>query len=277
VHHGGRRSEAQLAAHTAIRDSSVMDTAPPRPAALVTGGGRGIGLAACRALLAAGHEVWAVSRTRADLDAAIEAVGDPAFHAVSLDVRDEAGIDALVSDIARDRPLRALVAAHGVYPPAASVLDTTVDAFRDVTDINLVGSFVVARAGARAMRDAGGGAIVLVGSANGLAGEHGTVGYNASKAAIHSLAQSFAIDLADYGVRVVAVAPGWVRTAMTEESLTPELLDGRGRYNAQRRIAEPAEVAELIAWLCSPAASYVTGCTIPIDGGQMAEAPGPWK
>jgi NAD(P)-dependent dehydrogenase (short-subunit alcohol dehydrogenase family) len=146
-----------------------------------------------------------------------------------------------------------------------------------ILDIDLRGVVHGTKHAIRAMRDAGGGAIVLVGSANGLAGERGTVGYNASKAAIHSLAQSFAIDLAGDGVRVVAVAPGWVRTAMTEESLTPELLDGRARYNAQRRIAEPAEVAELIAWLCSPAASYVTGCTIPIDGGQMAEAPGPWQ
>jgi NAD(P)-dependent dehydrogenase (short-subunit alcohol dehydrogenase family) len=64
---------------------------------------------------------------------------------------------------------------------------------------------------------------------------------------------------------------------MTEAYITPELASGASRYNAQARIAEPEEVAALIAWLCSPAASYLTGCTIPVDGGQMAEAPGPWS
>ena len=247
-----------------------------RPAALVTGGARGIGLATCRALLAAGHEVWAVSRTASDLDAAAQELADPAFHVTALDARDEAGVDALVADIARERPLRAVVAAHGVYPPPVGVLDTESDAFREVIDINLVGSFLVARAAARAMR-AGGGAIVLVGSANGLAAERGTAAYNASKAALHSLAQTFGVELASAGVRVVAVAPGWVRTAMSEPGVTSDVREGRVRYNAQARVAEPEEVAALIAWLCSPAASFVTGCTVTIDGGQMAEAPGPWS
>ena len=248
-----------------------------RPAALVTGGARGIGLATCRALLADGHEVWGVSRTASDLDAAARALDDPAFHVTALDARDEAGVEALVADIARERPLRAVVAAHGVYPPPVGVLDTESDAFREVIDINLVGSFLVARAAARAMRAGGGGAIVLVGSANGLAAERGTVAYNASKAALHSLAQTFGVELASAGVRVVAVAPGWVRTAMSEPGLTPDVREGRVRYNAQARVAEPEEVAALIAWLCSPAASFVTGCTVTIDGGQMAEAPGPWS
>ncbi len=248
----------------------------PRPGALVTGGARGIGLATCRALLADGHEVWAVSRTQADLDAAAEAVGDRAFHVRALDACDEEGVEALVAEIVRERPLRAAVAAHGIYPPAVPAVETGVDAFRSVTEINLVGAFVVARAAGRAMRAGDGGAIVLVGSANGIAGERGTVAYNASKAAVHSLAQSFAIELASDGVRVAAVAPGWVRTAMTEESITPAIMDGTVRYNAQARVAAAEEVAALIAWLCSPAASFVTGCTIPIDGGQMAEAPGPW-
>jgi meso-butanediol dehydrogenase/(S,S)-butanediol dehydrogenase/diacetyl reductase len=127
------------------------------------------------------------------------------------------------------------------------------------------------------MRRSGGGSIVLVGSANGLGAERGGAAYNVSKAGVHSLAQSLAVDLAADGIRVVAIAPGWVRTAMTEAYIDADLESGRTRYNAQARIAEPAEVAALAAFLCSPAASYMTGCTIPIDGGQMAEAPGPWS
>jgi NAD(P)-dependent dehydrogenase (short-subunit alcohol dehydrogenase family) len=245
--------------------------------ALVTGGARGIGLATCRALLASGHHVTAVSRSADDLAAATAAIRDPRFGTRALDVRDEPGIALLVDEIAAAGPLTAVVAAHGVYPDTRPALETDTAAFREVLDINLVGSFVVAREAARVMRTSGGGSIVLVGSANGLGAERGTAAYNVSKAGIHSLAQSLAVDLAADGIRVVAIAPGWVRTSMTEAYIDADLESGRTRYNAQARIADPAEVAALAAWLCSPAASYVTGCTIPIDGGQMAEAPGPWS
>ena len=252
------------------------DTTPARRA-LVTGGLRGIGLATCQALVAAGYEVTAMSRSQADVGGAIAAAAHPRFHAVSLDVRDGNGVSALIDELATGGQLAAVVAAHGVYPDANLALDTDTAAFREVIEINLIGTFLVAREAARHMRTTGGGAIVLVGSANGLAAEMGTAAYNASKAGIHSLAQSLAVEFARDGIRVVAVAPGWVRTAMTSPHITSELEQGTVRYNAQARVAEPGEVAALIAWLCSPAASYVTGCTIPIDGGQMAEAPGPWR
>ncbi len=245
--------------------------------ALVTGGARGIGLATCQALLASGHRVTAVARSADDLAAATDAIKNARFSTRALDVRDEAGVALLVDELAADGPLVAVVAAHGVYPSARPVLETDTAAFREVLEINLVGSFVVAREAARVMRTSGGGSIVLVGSANGLGAERGTAAYNVSKGGIHSLAQSLAVDLARDGIRVVAIAPGWVRTQMTIDSIDADLESGRTRYNAQARIAEPAEVAALAAWLCSEGASYVTGCTIPIDGGQMAEAPGPWS
>jgi NAD(P)-dependent dehydrogenase (short-subunit alcohol dehydrogenase family) len=255
----------------------VTDADPgAAPHALVTGGLRGIGLATCRALLAAGHDVTAVSRSATDAAAAAASVADARFHAVPLDVRDERAVADLVAEVAAGGRLTAVVAAHGVYPATRAAVDTPTAAWREVLEVNLVGAFIVAREAARLMRTTGGGAIVLVGSANGLGAEPGQSAYNVSKAGIHSLAQSLGVELARDGIRVVAVAPGWVRTAMTEAYITPELASGASRYNAQARIAEPAEVAALIAWLCSPAASYLTGCTIPVDGGQMAEAPGPW-
>ena len=244
--------------------------------ALVTGGARGIGLATCRALLASGHAVTAVAPTAEDLATATDTIRDPRFGTQALDVRDEPGVAQLVDRLAAAGPLTAVVAAHGVYPDARHSLDTDTAAFREVMEINLVGSFVVAREAARVMRASGGGAIVLVGSANGLAAERGTSAYNASKAGIHSLAQTLGLDFAADGIRVVAIAPGWVRTAMTPPDIGADIDARRIRFNAQERIAEPAEVAALAAWLCSPAASYMTGCTVPIDGGQMAEAPGPW-
>jgi NAD(P)-dependent dehydrogenase (short-subunit alcohol dehydrogenase family) len=247
------------------------------PQALVTGGARGIGLATCQALLASGHAVTAIARSSQDLAAATDEIHDPRFTTQALDVRDEPGVALLVDRLAAAGPLTAVVAAHGVYPDARHSLDTDTAAFREVLEINLVGSFVVAREAARVMRASGGGAIVLIGSANGLAAERGASAYNASKAGIHSLAQTLAVDFAADGIRVVAIAPGWVRTAMTPPDIGADIDSRHIRFNAQERIAEPREVAALAAWLCSPAASYMTGCTIPIDGGQMAEAPGPWR
>jgi 3-oxoacyl-[acyl-carrier protein] reductase len=246
------------------------------PQAFVTGGARGIGLAVSRALLRDGLAVTAAARSADDLERARRELAGEAFTAVALDVRDDAAVDAAVTAVAARGPLRVVVAAHGIYPDPEPVPSTPTAAFRGVLETNLVGAFSVASAAARAMRGTGGGAIVLVGSANGLAGEGGQAAYNASKAGVHSLAQTLAVDLAADGIRAVAVAPGWVRTAMTEAHITPEVEAGTVRWNAQRRVAEPEEVAAVVAFLASPAARYVTGCTVPVDGGQMSEAPGPW-
>ena len=242
--------------------------------ALVTGGGRGIGLATCRRLLAAGYEVAAISRSADDLAVATAQIGSTCFHSCAVDVRDVDAVRAVVAAAAGRGPLRAAVLAHGVYPDPLRVADTDRDAFAEVTSINLTGAFVVAREVVRAM--SGGGVLVLVGSANGYAAEVGQVAYNASKAAVHSLVQSIAVDHARDGIRAVGVAPGWVRTRMTEGSITPEMESGAVRYNAQARVAEPDEIAALIAWLCSDDASFLTGSTVTADGGQLAEAPGPW-
>src|SRR5262249_37517709 len=155
-------------------------------------------------LLADGYDVTAISRSAADAAAAAEQIADPRFRPRSLDVRDEAAVVELVAGLATDGLLGAVVAAHGVYPDTRLAVDTATEAFREVLEINLLGAFIVAREAARAMRAAGrGGAIVLVGSANGLGAEVGQSPYNVSKAGVHSLAQSLGVELARDRIRVV--------------------------------------------------------------------------
>ena len=217
-----------------------------------------------RRLAADGYDVHAISRSAADSEAAT-AAGVPAT------VCDVTREDAVEQLIGRLGPLRVIVDAHGVYEHSLPATDTDSDAFRRVLDINVTGAFIAARAAARTMQPGG-----VIGSVNGLAGEPGAAAYNASKAAVHSLTQTLAVELADRGIRVVCVAPGWVRTAMTEFAIDDDVRSGRRRFNPQGRVAEPDEIAALVAWLCTSDAGFITGSVITIDGGQMALLPPAW-
>ncbi|HEY3612139.1 MAG TPA: SDR family oxidoreductase, partial [Gaiellales bacterium] len=142
-------------------------------------------------------------------------------------------------------------------------------------DGSLRGAVLTAVAAARAMVAAGGGRIILIGSANGFHAEPATATYSAVKAAIASVGRGIAADLADRGIVVNVVAPGWTRTPMTEgaaDAMSPADLR---RIMPAARVADPAEIANVVRYLVVNAPSFLNGSTIYVDGGQTAMSPSP--
>ena len=235
---------------------------------IVTGAAQGIGAACARRFAREGAQV-----VLADLDdvrgqVLAEALGGSYRHC---DVGDKAQVDALVAAVleAHGR-IDVLVNNAGIFK-AADFLDVSEADFDAVLRVNLKGSFLVGQAVARAMAAAGRGAIVNMSSVNGTLAIPTIASYNVSKGGINQLTRVMALALADRGVRVNAVAPGTIATELAAKAvLTSE--DARARILSRtpmKRLGEPAEVADVVAWLASDAASYVTGEIVTVDGGRM--------
>jgi NAD(P)-dependent dehydrogenase (short-subunit alcohol dehydrogenase family) len=237
--------------------------------AFITGGVSGIGLATARRLLESGWKVAAVDRDEKALASLRKELGDrPDVFIAALDVTDESAVDATVAKAAQ-----ALGRLHGVVNSAGiaadiPALDTPADLFRKILDVNVVGTFLVARAGARLMKDSGGGAIVNISSIAGVRGSKGRSAYGASKGAVIVLTQVLANDLGRYNIRVNAVAPGPVDTPMVQALHTASDRALWTRYLPLRRYGKPEEIASVIEFLLDGTkSSYVTGEIVAVDGG----------
>ncbi len=192
---------------------------------------------------------------------------------VGCDVSDEASV-ARAFEAVREAfgRIDALVNNAGIGEQTEPTLEQDVAAFDRVLDVHLRGTFLASRAAARHMLAQGGGAIVNIASIAGQAGIPGRNAYGAAKAGIAAMTRSMACEWARRGVRVNAVAPGYVRTALVERLVRVGLIDA-GRIESRTplgRMARPEEIAQVIAFLASPQASFVTGATVNADGGWLA-------
>jgi NAD(P)-dependent dehydrogenase (short-subunit alcohol dehydrogenase family) len=244
-------------------------------AALVTGAGRGLGRAAAEALAEAGAEVWLLARTATDLEAAANAIRDAGgrAHALPCDVTDAGALRSAIGGLAR---LDILVnnAGSNIPEPFVDVSEVHLDR---LLDLNVRSAFLAAQAAAKKMlespdRSARGGAIVNMSSQMGHVGAPGRTVYCLSKHAIEGLTKAMAVELAPQGIRVNSVAPTFVATPMTAPMFQrKEFSDWVHARIPLGRLGEPQDVAAAIVFLCSPAASMITGTSLLIDGGWTAQ------
>ena len=238
--------------------------------ALITGAASGIGLATVAALTGAGWRVAAIDRDEASLAALHKQFPNPRQVQISsADVCDETGIDKLVENIvAQFGRLDGVVNSAGIAADIPA-LDTPVDLFKRILDVNVIGSFIVARAAARVMKASGaGGAIVNIASISGLRGSKGRVAYGASKGAVVTMTQVLANDLAAFGIRVNAIAPGPIETPMVAKVHSEEDRNLYMRYVPMARYGTPQEIASAAVFLLDGTVSgYITGEILAVDGG----------
>ncbi|PDS48508.1 3-oxoacyl-ACP reductase [Rhizobium anhuiense] len=243
--------------------------------AVVTGAARGIGRAIAERLAKAGAKVVIADRDMVEGDlvaAAIVAAGGSAAF-VSLDVTDAVGVAAAVETIhAAHGPVDVLVNNAGIVRNAPAT-EMSLDDWKSVIDIDLGGVFLCAQAFGRRMVEAGRGSIVNISS---ICGEvtvtpQPQVSYNAAKAGVNLLTKSLAVEWAKRGVRVNAVAPGYVGTELTLRGRSnSEWFETWMRWTPMGRLGEPREVANAVLFLAADASSYITGTVLTIDGGYTA-------
>jgi meso-butanediol dehydrogenase/(S,S)-butanediol dehydrogenase/diacetyl reductase len=242
-------------------------------AAVVAGGGSGIGEAVVRGLFSEGASVVVVDVDEASAKRVADSLGDPRrVYAVTLDVADRARVDQVMSDAAdRFGRLDVLVNCAGIRA-VGSVMDVDAEQWRHVHAVNLDGTLYTSQSFARLASKAGKpGAIVNVSSVAGIMGIPNRASYVSSKHAIVGLTREMAMEVGPLGIRVNGVAPGMIRTPMTEAYFQEPEGESRIRaYHPVGRAGLPEEVAAAILFLASDDASFVTGVTLPVDGGITA-------
>ena len=235
---------------------------------LITGGGTGIGLAMARAMHAAGAHVVLVGRREVELAAAVKSLGSGASYVVHDITRLDAA-PSLVARIAGEAgPVTCLVNNAGIHLKKPAV-ETTPEEFQRVLNTHIVGAHALTRAVAPGMIERRHGSILFTGSMASLFGIPLVIAYTAAKSAMVGMVKGYATEFSAHGVRVNCIAPGWIETEMSRRALEGDPVRKAkvlGRTPAAT-LGLPEDVGWAAAYLASPAAKFVTGVTLPVDGG----------
>ena len=225
--------------------------------ALVTGGNRGIGLAIAHSLKAAGHEVVVTYRS-----------GNPpaGFKSVQMDVTNTESVEAGFASIEEQWGSPEIIVANAGITKDGLVMRMSDEDFESVIDANLTGAFRVARRATKGLLKLKRGRLIFVGSVVGAVGSAGQVNYSSSKAGLVGMARSFARELGSRSITANVIAPGFVETDMTAT------LDEKRRGEIAGsvplgRFCTAEEIADVVTFIASPQASYISGALIPVDGG----------
>jgi len=238
--------------------------------AIVSGGSDGIGRAIAEKLASEGAHVVICARNQEKIDAAVSAIGGHC-EGQALDVSDAQNYANMISQVAKERGLDILV-NNAAHVGMGMISDTNLEIFQQNFRVNMDAPYMGTRAAMIAMGDKG-GSIINISSVNGDRAMQGMSGYGASKAALTHFTRNAAMEGARQGIRVNAVTPGPIMTPATKAWFDhdPDAGAAIANANPMGRIGTPEEVANVVLFLASDAASYVTGASIPVDGGKANE------
>jgi meso-butanediol dehydrogenase/(S,S)-butanediol dehydrogenase/diacetyl reductase len=244
---------------------------------IVTGGGQGIGLGIAQSLLDAGASV--IIAQRSQLPAAL--AGQPGVHWIEADLAQAQSYAVIADSVGRTHG-----AVHALVNNAGFMFEQTLEQMQledwnRMLAVNLTAPAFLSRALLPLMRAAGGGSIINIGSIEGLAANPQHTAYCASKGGVHALTKAMAVDLGKDNIRVNAIAPGWIRSALSDAYINaqqnPTLAwEGLQRMHPAGRVGEPEDVGQLAVFLASEASRFVTGQVIVIDGGRTSKLPLPF-
>jgi NAD(P)-dependent dehydrogenase (short-subunit alcohol dehydrogenase family) len=236
--------------------------------ALITGGGTGLGLAMAKAMHSAGARVVLIGRREAELKTAVHGLGEGAGYVVhDITALDQAG--TLVERITKEHgPITCLVNNAGIHLKKSAV-ETTTTEFQNVLNTHIVAAHALTREVVPGMISRKHGSVLFTASMASLFGIPMVIAYTAAKSAMVGMVKGYATEFSTHGVRVNAIAPGWIATEMSRKAL-----DGDVKRKTRildrtplARFGEPADIGWAAVYLASPAAKFVTGAVLPVDGG----------
>jgi gluconate 5-dehydrogenase len=236
--------------------------------AIVTGGGTGLGYAMASCLAASGARVVITGRRGDVLNEAAERLGSNVF-AERHDVTDLHGAAALIERIEKRHGTPTILINNAGAHVKKRIEEHTIEAFQGILAVHVEGAFALTQATVPYMKQAGGGSILFTASMSSLIGMPEIVAYSAAKSAYLGMVRSLASELGPYNIRVNAIAPGWIETPMLASALAgdPQRKAKILSRTPQHRFGKPDDIGWCAVYLCSPAASFISGVVLPVDGG----------